>query len=73
MKHIEYRDVPIIEYQGPKKPNMPVRCSLQKVQSLKVLAMAAAASKIAKNVDFEFFKAITNNPRIWWIQQQSFP
>ena len=54
-KDIDLRDVAVVEYKGPKKPNMPAHSSLQKVQSLKVLAMAAVASNIASNVDFEFF------------------
>ena len=46
------------EYQGPKQRSMPTQCSGQKVQSLKVLAMAASAVSIGKDVDFEFFKAM---------------
>ena len=62
MKTVEYKDVPLVEYQGPKKPMMPTKCSIQKVQSLRVLAMAAVASNIAKSKDFQFFKAIIEEP-----------
>ena len=58
MKDLDIRDVPVPEYQGPKKPGLPYQQSLQKVQSLKILAMAAKASGIAKQVDFEFFNSI---------------
>lgn len=59
---VDLRDVPIPEYQGPKKPSMPHQQSLQKVQSLKILAMAATASGIAKEIDFEFFKSMAIDP-----------
>ena len=59
---LDLRDVPIPEYRGPKKPSMPHQQSLQKVQSLKILAMAATASGIAKEIDFEFFKSIAIDP-----------
>ena len=62
MKTAEFEDVPLVEYQGPKKPVMPTECSIQKVQSLRVLAMAAVALNIAKTKDFEFFKAIIDEP-----------
>ena len=58
MKDVKYEDVPIVEYQGPKKPNMQAKCSLQNVQSLKELAMAATAANIAKEVDFDFLKTL---------------
>ena len=66
MKNIDYQEVPLVEYQGPKKPNMPVQASLQNVQPLKVLAMGAASAKIAKEVDFEFFKDIITNKKYAW-------
>ena len=65
MKNIDYQEVPLVEYQGPKNPNMPVQASFQNVQPLKVLEMGAASAKIAKEVDFEFFKDITNKKYAW--------
>ena len=41
---------------------MPAKCSIQNVQSLKELVMAATAANIAREVDFEFFKDITDIP-----------
>ena len=62
VKDLDLRDVPLPEYHGPKKPNMPTNQSLQKVQSLKILAMAATAKSIGKQKDFEFFKSIATVP-----------
>ena len=58
LKDVEFEEIPKVEYQGPKQPSMPTQCSKQKVQSLKVLAMAASTVNIGKEVDFEFFRAL---------------
>ena len=62
MKKVEFDDVPKIEYQGPKQPSMPLQDSIQKVQSLKILALAASSLKVGKEVDLEFFKSIAAEP-----------
>ena len=55
MKNAELKNLPIVKYTGPKKPaDMPKQEALQMVQSLKVLALAATAAKVASELDFQF-------------------
>ena len=35
LKDLEIEDVPLMEYKGPKKPQMPAECALQKVPPLR--------------------------------------
>ena len=62
LKNVELKYVETVRYNGPKRPDMSAIEALQKVQSLKMLAMADATAKIASEFDFQFLKEVTITP-----------
>ena len=59
-KPIDY-DINIERYNGPVQPKMPILTANKTVMSLKVLAETAKVSTRAQEIDFLFFKEMSNN------------
>ena len=57
-------DVPIIHYQGPKKPAMPQTISKRVVLPLRILAQQSILVLRANQLDFKFFKSMINDPKV---------
>ena len=56
-KPIDYNH-PIVRYQGPKNPEMPVIASLKQVSPLKVLAHQVLSKSRSESVDLDFLNKI---------------
>ena len=62
MKDIQYKDVDISNYVGPKKPSMPFENATQNVLPDEIKEMGESSARIAESKDFEFFKSICEIP-----------
>ena len=57
-------DVPIIHYQGPKKPPMPQTNAKRVVPPLRILAQQSILVQRANQLDFKFLESVINDPKV---------
>ena len=57
-------DVPIIDFRGPKKPQMPQNISKRTVLPLRILAQQSILVRRATHFDFEFLDSVTNDYKV---------
>ena len=57
-------DVPIVHFQGPKKPAMPQMNAKRVVPPLRVLAQQRILVQRANQLDFKFLECVINDPKV---------